>query len=360
MNKDQAGTSNWHDLTWRVTPDLLGICSPSGRFEATNPAWQKALGYSAAEIESRHLMSFVHPDDRPSTEQAFVEIQQGKPILQFENRYRHKDGGYRWLSWNCVPEGDRYLCSGRDITEAKRNAASLKSSEEEALLREQFIAVLGHDLRNPLAAVRAGLNMLERETLSERGQMVIAESEKSVHRMFALIYDLMDFARARLGSGLSLDFGESCDIKAALDNITGEIVAAHPEARIETDIAVDGKIRCDIARICQMTSNLVANAVTHGGSEAIRLRARGNAEFLSISVHNGGAPIPEAIRPHLFEPFVREEARPSQEGLGLGLYICAQIARAHGGDLKVASDENETVFTFTMGDPAKAGLVGWS
>ena len=360
MNEDQADTSKWHDLTWRVTPDLLGICSPSGRFEATNPAWQTTLGYSAQEIESRQLMSFIHPDDRARTDQAYAEIQQGKPILQFENRYRHKDGSYRWLSWNCVPEGDRYLCSGRDISEAKRNVASLKSRDEEALLREQFIAVLGHDLRNPLAAVRAGLTMLERETLSERGQLVIAESEKSIHRMFALINDLMDFARSRLGSGLSLDFGESCDIKSALDNISGEITAAHPEARIETDIEVDGKIRCDIARICQMTSNLVANAVTHGGGEAIRLRARGNADFLAISVHNGGTPIPEEIRRHLFEPFVREAVRPSQEGLGLGLYICAQIARAHGGDLKVASDENETVFTFTMGDASAAGLAGWS
>ena len=349
-----------YDLFCRVTPDLIGVMTASGLFESTNPAWFATLGYTAEEIETRQFMEFVHPDDHERTMGAFLTLQRGEPLRQFVNRYRHKDGSYRWLSWNCASDGDRFFCSARDITEDKQNQATLNSREEEALLREQFIAVLGHDLRNPLAAVRAGLSMLAREQLSARGTTVIAESEKAVTRMFALITDLMDFARARLGSGISLDMDKCCDLRTVLEDIVGEIQAAHPQARISCEVEVEGEIRCDLARLCQMTSNLVANAVTHGGDGPVALRARGTPEFLTISVRNRGAPIPEAMRAHLFEPFVREKERPSQEGLGLGLFICAEIARAHGGKLEVKSDEDETVFRFVMGAPSDGELIGWS
>ncbi len=360
MNDASSGSSDSYELYWRATPDLIGVMTASGLFESTNPAWFTTLGYTAPEIETRQFIDFVHPDDHEKTLGAFVTLQQGNPLRQFENRYRHKDGSYRWLSWNCASDAGRFLCTARDVTDDKKNQATLKSRDEEALLREQFIAVLGHDLRNPLAAVRAGLSMLAREPLSDRGTTVVAESEKAVARMFALITDLMDFARARLGSGISLDMDKCCDLRTALEDIVGEIQAAHPQARISCEVEVEGEIRCDLARLCQMTSNLVANAVTHGGDGPIALRARGTPEFLTISVRNSGTPIPETIRAHLFEPFVRELEQTSQEGLGLGLFICSEIARAHGGKLEVKSDEDETVFTFIMGAPADGELIGWS
>ena len=303
-------------------------------------------------MESRNFSDFLHPDDAQASLAAFHELKEGKPALHFENRFRHKDGSYVWLSWNAIPDGGLYYCTARNIELDKQNESSLDSSREQAQLREQFIAVLGHDLRNPLAALRAGIRMLEREQLSDRGTTVIAESEKSIKRMFDMIDDLMDFARARLGSGVSLDIEENADLAGTLEAVLQEIAVAHPEAQFLSNVAIAGPVRCDAGRISQLTSNLLANAVTHGDANApITLQACGEGTYLEICVINSGEPIPEAVRAGLFEPFVREETRPSQEGLGLGLFISSEIARAHGGALSVKSDAEGTRFTFLMGQP---------
>lgn len=344
-----SDTEERYGLTWRVTPDLLGILNPGGRFEATNPAWFATLGYSAAEIEERAFFDFIHPDDIQRTEQAFIDIQQGKPILKFENRYRHKDGSYCWLSWNCVPEGGKFFCGARDITADKENQATLKTRDEEALLREQFIAVLGHDLRNPLAAIQSAIRLLARENPSERRELILTESQKSVDRMFGLLDALMDFARTRLGSGLSLQLSDSSELNNAIASTVREIKIAHPEMVIHAEIACQEGIACDIGRMCQLASNLLANAVTHGApDEPVSLRAISNSENLEISVTNGGKAIPPEVIEHLFEPFVREKSRRSQEGLGLGLFICAEIAKAHDGRISVRSGESATTFLFTL------------
>jgi len=335
---------------WDLAPDLFGILDDTGIFQHTNPAWRTVLGWTPEEVESRRFTDLLHPDDMEASIAAFEEMQGGKPALHFENRFRHKDGSYVWLSWNAIPDGGIYYCTARNIETDKQNKSSLDTSREQAQLREQFIAVLGHDLRNPLAALRAGVRMLEREELSDRGTVIIAESEKSIKRMFDMIDDLMDFARSRLGSGLSLDIEESADLGGTLEDVLQEIAVAHPEARFQPDIAIDNPVRCDKGRISQLTSNLLANAVTHGDANApVTLGARGGGDYLEICVGNAGEPIPDAVRKGLFEPFVREEARPSQEGLGLGLFISSEIAKAHGGTLCVKSDTDGTYFTFSMG-----------
>ena len=338
-----------YGLTWRVTPDLLGVLNPSGLFEATNPAWHSTLGYTADEIESRQFFDFVHPGDIAATRAAFVDIKQGKPILKFENRYRHKNGEYRWLSWNCVPEGGKFYCSARDITQAMENQAALATRDEEARFREQFIAVLGHDLRNPVAAFRSALTMLRKQEQTERSLAIIDAGEKSVRRMLELIEDMMDFARTRLGSGLSLDLSDSAELESAIRAAVEELRIVHPGRAIGLEFALERPVCCDAGRIGQLVSNLVSNAITHGNSdEPVLVHARTGDGSLFVSVTNSGTPITEDVKLHLFEPFVREQVRPSQEGLGLGLFICAEIARAHGGRIDVRSDAKETCFELIM------------
>ena len=343
-------TQGRYGLTWNVTPDMLGVLCENGRFEATNPAWEKTIGWTSKEIEDRPFFDFVHSDDMEITENAFVKIKTGEPILQFVNRYRHKEGGYRWLSWNCVPEGGKYYCSARDITQNVENKSALADSEEEARLREQFIAVLGHDLRNPLASLKAGFQILSREGgLSARGETVIDASTRTISRMARLIDDLMDFARTRLGSGLSLDITDGADLAPALEATVEEIRSVHSESKIVSRIDLERDVPCDVYRICQLASNLVANAVTHGNSDGtVTLSARTSENGLAIDVTNHGETIPQRIIDHLFEPFVREEVSPSQEGLGLGLFICSQIAQAHGADLNVNSVDGVTTFSFRL------------
>lgn len=238
----------------------------------------------------------------------------------------------------------------RGLIAAKTKAdASAAAEHETSMLREQFIAVLGHDLRNPLAALTAGIRMLgQRETLSERGQSVVKEMNASVSRASSLIENVLDFARGRLGDGLSLAC-TSVALEPVLEQVVTEIRSIAQDRQIITDIEIGQPVDCDPSRIGQLASNLIANAVTHGAPGVpIDVRAYITGDRFSLSVANGGVPIPPAASAQLFQPFFRGAVRRSQQGLGLGLFIVSEIAKAHGGSMEVASSEEETRFTFSM------------
>ncbi|SIT90382.1 PAS domain S-box-containing protein [Yoonia rosea] len=338
-----------HSLTWNVTPDLLGILDNNGVFIETNPSWQHTLGWEREEVQSRTFYDFLHPDDIAENAAAFSEIKAGKPILDFENRYRHKDGTYRWLSWNAVPEGSSYFCSARDITVAKKNAASLRSREQEALLREQFVAVLGHDLRNPLAAIRSAVSIMGREEQSERTSEMITAINGCVDRMAALIADIMDFARSKLGSGLELTTSEQLDPVELLSDAIDEIALANPDRTINRHLTFTGTVPGDRMRLTQLVSNLLGNAIAHGDPDtAIDVRLSEENGRLDLRVANAGEPIPADKLGAIFEPFYSADPGEHKKGLGLGLFIVSQIAKAHGGEMTVNSDSVQTVFRFSM------------
>jgi len=229
------------------------------------------------------------------------------------------------------------------------STADLADERETAGLREQFIAVLGHDLRSPLAAINSGINLLEREDLSERGQMVAGLVHKSVDRMAGLIEDVMDFARGRLGGGIAIERIDGEPLLPALEQVVAEMRASHAGRTIETDFGPLPGVACDTARVSQLFANLLGNALAYGAKgEAVRCAARVADGVFALAVGNGGDPIAPEAMARLFSPFARGEVRPSQQGLGLGLYIASEVARAHGGTLEVASDAQETRFTFTM------------
>ena len=179
--------------------------------------------------------------------------------------------------------------------------------------------------------------------------------DNSVSRAFALIDDVLDLARGRLGSGLIVDRNADAPLTPVLEQVTAEISLAAGEKSIVTDIAIEEPVFCDRGRLGQLVSNLLANAVTHGASnQPIRLEAATEGNWLRLAVANGGEAIPEEVQAHLFEPFFRGGVRPSRHGLGLGLFIASEIAKAHDGQLEVKSDSNETRFTFTMPIPSEA------
>lgn len=230
----------------------------------------------------------------------------------------------------------------------KAAQASLEREQELSELREQFIAVLGHDLRNPIAAVDAGTSRLLKEGWTERSPLILKLMKSSISRMVGLVDNVMDLARARMGGGISLEIADD-DLTAVLGHVVDEIRLAHPERAIAVDISLPKSLPMDRLRLAQMFSNLVANAVTHGvEEEPVRIAACVKDGHLEIDVRNGGKPIPPQTMARLFLPFRRGEQRPSMQGLGLGLYIAAEIAKAHGGKIQVSSDTTETCFTFRM------------
>jgi sigma-B regulation protein RsbU (phosphoserine phosphatase) len=239
----------------------------------------------------------------------------------------------------------------RSLLEARIKAeAESKAHREAALVREQFMAVLGHDLRNPLAAIGAGIRLLgKREALSEAGQNILSRMSGSVERASSLIDDILDLARGSLGGGFVIDRNADEPLTPVLDHVVTEMRAISPDQPIESSIHIDEPVYCDRARIAQLVSNLLSNAVTHGAEgQAIRFEAKTSSDRLILSVANAGEPIPERVRESLFQPFFRGAARPSRQGLGLGLFIASEIAKAHQGTLEVNSNAEETRFTFQM------------
>jgi signal transduction histidine kinase len=225
--------------------------------------------------------------------------------------------------------------------------ANLREAREAGELREQFIAVLGHDLRNPLMSIDACMRLLQHHGLEERSACLVAMARGSVARMEALINDVLDFARGRLGGGLTLN-ARPAELRPVLEQVAFELGAAWPERKLEARYDITRPVLCDKHRIGQLYSNLLGNAFVHGApDQPVRVRAS-TADGFELAVVNGGPPIPEAAMRRLFQPFFRGEVRNSQQGLGLGLYIAAEIARAHCGRLDVASNPTETRFTFTM------------
>jgi phosphoserine phosphatase RsbU/P len=241
-----------------------------------------------------------------------------------------------------------------DRRQYEQNLKEQKTKAEQNLLneqlisstREQFIAVLGHDLRNPLSSIVTGASVLLEEKSLGQYKPIIEIISRSGARMSELISNIMDFARARMGGGITVNRTPT-DLEPILQHVVDEIAIVWPDKRIETDFNFTGFVECDGPRIAQLLSNLVSNALTHGGRDTpVIVRASNKMNLFELSVSNQGKPIPESIIVKIFLPFSREEYRHSQQGLGLGLFIASEIARAHLGELFVHSDDKETCFTF--------------
>ncbi|MEO7026452.1 MAG: HAMP domain-containing sensor histidine kinase [Caulobacteraceae bacterium] len=239
---------------------------------------------------------------------------------------------------------ERNLVAAKDAAE-RAAQAELAAAE----LREQFIAVLGHDLRNPLAAIAGGVALLRKRPNLERAREILDLMQGGVVRASALIDDVLDFARGRLGGGIGIVAAADAPIAPVIAQVVEEARSMAGDRPIEARIAIEEPVEADHGRIGQLVSNLLGNALTHGApNQPIRLTARTAAGVFEVRVVNGGEPIPPAAMARLFQPFFRGAVRPSRQGLGLGLYIASEIAKAHGGRIVVDCAEGEIRFTFTM------------
>ena len=179
--------------------------------------------------------------------------------------------------------------------------------------------------------------------------------QTTVTRMAGLIDNVLDFARGRLGGGIALD-RKAAPLEPMLIQVVDELRLASPGRIIETNFLIDGPVDCDQARIAQMLSNLVGNALVHGSSDKpVIVHAETRDQSFVLWVANQGEPIPDVAMEKLFQPFFRGEVRASRQGLGLGLHIASEIAKAHGGILTATSNRAETRFTFVM--PIDQGAI---
>ena len=226
-------------------------------------------------------------------------------------------------------------------------------------LNEVFVGMVGHDLRNPLSAIVAGAELLAMRNADETVTRTLNRMVAAGHRMTSLIEQMLDLTRARLQGGAGFAGDEApVDLKDLVHRTVEELRGANPNRTMIVETTGDATTTGDPERLVQLFSNLVGNALSHGTADApITTTVIGRDRHVAVTVHNFGA-IPDDVLPDLFEPFRSraQHGRSGSGGLGLGMYIARQIARAHGGDVSVESTA-ATGTAVTVQLPRRGGVL---
>lgn len=327
-----------------------------------SPRVQAMFGISAdVAVTMDDFYNGLHPDDRDRVAAVYDRAADPELRALYDVDYRtvgKEDGVVRWVAAKGRGVFDengvcqRMIGTAIDISDRMRaQEDKLARQNEEAVLREQFIAVLGHDLRNPLAAIAAGTHLLVRRP--DKTAEIAEQIDRSILRMKQMIEDILDFARGRLGGGFVATRDSEKPLEPVLLQVIAELAAVHPERHVVTNIELHEPVNCDRQRIGQLLSNLLGNAFVYGApGTAIQVNARSAGGAFELTVTNSGPTIEASALERLFHPFFRGAVRASREGLGLGLFICSEIAKAHDGTITVLSENRSTSFTLRM--PSKA------
>ena len=315
---------------------------------------------SVAEIK----LEIVHSDGRtlPTVWNAVRRIRNGMTVHEvavFVAEDRHK---YEQELLIARRRAEELLTKEQEAQRALRVAQADRDrqralAEDRALFAEQMMAIVSHDLRNPLSVIRMSSHFLALTGLTPKQQPALARLVSSNERATRLISDLLDFSRSRLGSGLEVEMGD-IDFHALVREAIDHLRVANPDHIVEHRRIGSGACRGSGDRLAQLIGNLVINAFTYGSPERpVLVTSVIDRDAFSVSVHNEGAAIPAALLSKLFDPMTRgAPAAGYASSVGLGLFIVREIAHAHGGDVEVTStNENGTTFQATFPRPNTAG-----
>jgi len=338
------------DLAISSAVDPIILYDGTGRTLFANPALFAARGSHAVHGPGKPLAQLVREDPALAPYASAVEEALRTGVGQRGSVTLATDRGPRSFEFTISPaQGPdgrvaAVMAFIRDITE-QRNAEEF---------REQFIGMLGHDLRNPLNALSVSAQQLERRGgLDERQAQLTRRILTSTERMDRMIRQLLDFARTRLGGGIPVLRAQG-DVFDVVRRTVDELRASHPGRVVTLEVHGDGRGGWDADRLEQAVGNLVANALKYSPADSpVLVSAEGDGAGVVVHVHNQGAPIPPEELPHVFDAWRRgRRSHPesgSAAGLGLGLHITRQIVRAHGGQVQVSSSaQSGTTFTVRL------------
>ncbi|NVJ23400.1 MULTISPECIES: PAS domain-containing protein [Myxococcus] len=343
----------------QAIPDALYVGDATGIKLANGPALEM-LGFQSLEELNQNVASLgerlrnhsaedghrLTPEEEP-----FMRAFRGKATTQ-EVRARHLLTGQDVVV-RCAAApvciGDDIIGAvavNTDITERKRIEEELRQTAE---FRERFLGIVSHDLRSPLGAILLSVNALMRsEEIIPKHLTAVRRIALSAERMGRMISDLLDFTRGRLGGGIPIS-PRPANLRALCQQVREELEIGHPQRALRMSVH-EGHFQgeWDADRLTQLLGNLGKNALDYSPVDTpVDFVLRDEGEQVCVEIHNEGPAIPSDLLPHLFEPFRRatDKGHPTS-GLGLGLFIAQEIARAHGGHIEARSSQEEgTTFT---------------
>lgn len=318
------------ELQGRKLQDLLTI---GGRiFHQTHLAPLLQIQGSLSEVK----LEFVRRDG------------QGIPIVM--SARRHEDAGEPVVEVALFVARDRDKYERELLLARSRLEEAVAQEKDRALLAEQMVGIVSHDLRNPLQTIQMGALVLTRGHPSPEQLGVLQRILRASDRAGRLIADLLDFTQARLGKGMMVQRAPIA-LHAVVAEVVDELAQAFPGRSLVHHAQGEGECLADADRIAQLVGNLVGNAMAYGeAGSTVTVRTEIGVESARLSVHNGGRPIPPQLQASLFEPMVRGGGEGgANRSIGLGLFIVREIAKAHGGRVDVGSSaERGTTFTATL------------
>jgi PAS domain S-box-containing protein len=334
----------------------MGALNSQGYFETSNPAWKSVLGWSEDEVASMSIFELLHPDDVERTRTGFNLTQQGQPAIRFPNRYRCKDGSYRWISWVGVPEDGFVYCSGRDITDEKVQSEALERTQDALRQSQKMEAVgqltggLAHDFNNLLAGIGGNLELMQARIAQGRidtiGRYVLS-AQGAVKRAAALTHRLLAFSRRqtldpsptninRLVSDMEelvrRTVGPAVDVVVgAAAELWSTFVDRNQLENALLNLCINARDAMPMGgRLAIETANVVLD--DRAGNE----RDLPGGEYVTLSVTDTGTGMTTDVIAQAFDPFFT--TKPLGQGTGLGLSMIYGFARQSGGQVWIESD----------------------
>jgi PAS domain S-box-containing protein len=338
-------------LVMENAPGGLAVLDRQMRYIAVSRRWMMDYGLSDDPVGKSHYEVF--PEIPEEWRRVHRRALAGEVISADEDRFMRADGSVQWVSWRVMPWYDVDGSVGGIIITAEEvtDQVSQRKALQAMRFAEQFIGVLGHDLRNPLNAIQMAASLLRRKTQEGSDDRTLLDRIiTSATRMNEMVTQLLDLTRAKLGAGIPLE-RQAVDLSRLVADAVEELRLSHPRRAIHFEGAADMLGKWDPGRLTQAISNLIGNALQHGDpARAIGIKLSTLDDTVVLDVQNFGAPIPPEVLPFIFDPY-RQGGAPKgrAQGLGLGLFIARQIALAHAGRIDVRSNAQEgTIFTMTL------------
>jgi PAS domain S-box-containing protein len=345
---------------FNLSLDLLCVATLDGYFVRLNPSW-RVLGYEAGDLMALPFADFVHPDDRAATQTALGALMAGTRVIGFENRYRARDGSYRWLQWAAAPHVEQGViyAAARDVTDRHMAEEALAHAVEELALAKrraedataakgEFLANMSHEIRTPMNAIIGMTDLALRTELTPRQRGYLRAVNNAAEGLLGILNDILDVSKIEAGK-LTLERAPFRLRDTVEDAVRLFAPRAHGKGlelacRIRPDVldALTG----DAGRLRQVIVNLVGNAIkfTDRGHVLVDVEtapATTGDVALHVTVTDTGVGIPEEKQWQIFGPFVQADASTTRRfgGTGLGLTISAQLIEMMGGRIWIESAE---------------------